>query len=117
MSWTQLCGVDIPTPVRTRTVSNLEMVKASRLHQQDKDPITPFDVDAPVTADERYNYNIVAVESYRRILLTRGTKEHAATVKACDFKNALVAMSDKKWGKFKFELIGGWCDFLLPYLD
>ena len=62
-------------------------------------------------------YTVVAVESRRRFVLARTRREQAANYEACILKDALYAMDDEMWWKYEYELIDGWMEYLLPFLD
>ena len=111
MSFVEICNVQIPVPVRSRTVTNGDVVKAARVHQG-----KPVGEDTP-TAEEKKVYTVVAVESRRRFGLARTHREEAANYEACILKDALYAMADEMWWKYKYELIDGHMEFLLPFLD
>ena len=112
MSFVDICNVQIPVPLRSRTVTNGDMVKAARAHHGQ-----PVGADAP-TAEEKKVYTVGAVESRRRFGLARTPHhEQAANYEACILKDALYAMDDEMWWKYEYELIDGFMEYLHPFLD
>ena len=107
----EIDGVLLPVPLVTRTVTNGEMVKAGRLHQN-----MELGAELPST-EEKYTCTVTPVESRRRLALARGRTPEQANLEACILKDALLAMKDEDWWAYKFELIGGWMTFLDPFLD
>ena len=103
--------VFIPVPVVSRSVTMGQVLKALRQHKnQGVGSNTP-------SPDERFTVTIAPVESRRRFALARGRPEADANREACILKDAMMAMDDEDWWAYKFELIGGWLEFLNPYLD
>ena len=103
--------VFIPVPLVSRSVTMGQVLKAYRQHwNQGVGSNTP-------SSQERFLTTIAPVESRRRFALARGRSVANANFEACILKDAMIAMDDEDWWAYKFELIGGWLEFLNPYLD
>ena len=111
MDFEEISGVWIPVPLRSRTVTIGELVKAHRIKE-----------DVPIVEDkpgerEQYMFTIFPVESRRRFALARTRDDESADEEARVLKNVLLAMEEERLWNYKFELIAGWIDYIHPFLD
>ena len=103
-------GIEIPVPVRSRTVTNGDVVLALRAKEGRSAEGTPSEV-------EEMTCTMIATESRRRFCIARGRTDEAAAMEACILRDALRAMDEDQWWRYEYELIDGLADFLTPFLE
>ena len=87
----EIGGVQIPVPMRSRTVTNADVVKASRTKEG------KTDLGDVLTESEKFVLTMFPVESCRRVALGRGRTVDAASTEALLVKDALLAMHRDQW--------------------